>query len=123
METFTLLLSKMTDTLYLDGLCAMCTRSGHFLSRRLAKELKLSELQSPEGEETLEKNQITADTVILVRNGKAYIRSAAGIRCLLYMRWNWRWMFPFAWLVPLPLRDLVYILIAKMRHSLSKTDR
>ncbi len=122
MATFTLLLSDMTDTLYLDGLCGMCTRSGHFLSRRLAKELKLSELQSPEGEETLKKNQIAADTVVLVRNGKAYIRSAAGIRCLLYMRWNWRWMFPFAWLVPLPLRDLVYIIIAKIRHSLSKAD-
>lgn len=122
METFTLLLSDMTDTLYLDGLCAMCTRSGHFLSRRLAKELKLSELQSPEGEETLEKYQITADTVVLVRNGKAFIRSAAGIRCLLYMRWNWRWIFPFAWLIPLPLRDLVYIIISKTRHSLSKAD-
>jgi len=104
-------------------MCAMCTRSGYFLSRRLAKELKLSELQSPEGEETIKKNQITADTVVLVRNGKPYIRSAAGIRCLLYMRWNWRWMFPFAWLIPLPLRDLVYIIISKTRHNFPKANQ
>ena len=106
----------MTDILLLDGLCALCSRGGDFLTKRLAGPLELSELQSEEGVSLLKEHKITVDSVVLVRRGKAYIRSAAAIRCLLYMRWNWRWMYPFAWIVPLPLRDLVYIIISKLRH-------
>ena len=56
------------------------------------------------------------DTVYLVRNGVVHTRSAAAIRTLLYMRWWWRWLFPFAWLVPKPLRDVAYRTVAKHRH-------
>jgi predicted DCC family thiol-disulfide oxidoreductase YuxK len=101
----------MADTLFLDGHCAMCTKMGYFLSQRLSIPLEIKELEPPEG--------VIPDTMILIRNQKEYIRSAAAIRCLLYMKWNWKWLYPFAWLVPLPIRDLVYIVISKLRHSLS----
>lgn len=104
---------KMEDTLFLDGHCAFCTSLGKFLQKRLSLPLELSELNPPEG--------VTPSTIILIRNQKEYVRSGAAIRCLLYMKWNWRWMFPFAWLIPLPLRDLIYIIFAKMRHSLSSS--
>ena len=117
MVMYTLLLSNMQDILLLDGLCALCSRSGSFLTKRLSGPLTLSELQSEEGVALLEKHEITEDSVVLIRNGKPYIRSAAAIRCLLYMKWNWRWMFPFAWIIPLPIRDLGYRFIAKIRHK------
>tara|TARA_B100001113_G_C21036200_1_gene590271 strand:- start:790 stop:1095 length:306 start_codon:yes stop_codon:yes gene_type:complete len=58
-----------------------------------------------------------ADTVYLIRNGRPYIRSAAGIRGLLYMKWYYKMWYPILWLVPLPLRDIGYRLIAKYRHK------
>ncbi|MEC8142420.1 MAG: thiol-disulfide oxidoreductase DCC, partial [Candidatus Thermoplasmatota archaeon] len=56
----------------------------------------------------------------LIRNGKPYIRSAAGIRCVLYMRWYYKVWFPVLWLIPLPLRNIGYRLIAKYRHMFFK---
>ena len=107
------LLSEMKDTVYLDELCSLCTGLGGFINKRLREKdcLAFENID----EEVLKKHGINADTMILIRNEKAFIRSAAAIRTLLYMRWNWRWMFPFAWVIPLPLRDLVYIIVSKLR--------
>ncbi|MEL0100181.1 MAG: DCC1-like thiol-disulfide oxidoreductase family protein [Euryarchaeota archaeon] len=105
----------MNDILLIDGLCGLCTRSGNFLNKRLSKELEISELESENGKMLLEKHSVTIDSVVLIRNEKAYVRSAAAIRCLLYMKWNWKWLFPFAYIIPLPIRDLGYIIISKLR--------
>ena len=103
------------DTLLIDGLCALCSKSGKFITKRRVKPLTLVEQNSDEGIELLKRFNISVDSVVLIRNEKAYIRSSAAIRCLLYMRWNWRWMYPFVWVIPLPLRDLCYNLVSKMR--------
>ena len=106
------------DVLLVDGLCALCTNTGKFISRRQVKDLEIIEQNSDEGEALLEQHKITIDSLVLIRNGTAYVRSAAAIRCLLYMRWNWIWMYPFAWIFPLPIRDLIYVLISKYRKNL-----
>ncbi len=105
----------MNDILLIDGLCGLCTRSGNFLNKRLSKDLEISELESENGQMLLKKHAITVDSVVLIRNEKAYVRSAAAIRCLLYMKWNWKWLYPFAYIIPLPLRDLGYIIVSKLR--------
>lgn len=118
-EIYTSLQSDMTeDTLLIDGLCALCTKSGKFITKRRVKPLDLVEQNSDEGRGLLNEYNINVDSVVLIRNEKAYIRSSAAIRCLLYMRWNWRWMYPFAWIVPLPIRDLVYRIVAKFRKKI-----
>ena len=106
------------DTLLIDGLCALCSKSGKFISKRRVKPLALVEQNSDEGRELLHKFTVSEDSVVLIRNEKAYIRSSAAIRCLLYMRWNWRWLYPFAWIIPLPVRDLAYMIIAKLRNKI-----
>ena len=108
----------MSDVLLIDGLCGLCTRSGQFLHKRLKKDLEISELESDKGKQILENHKINVDSVVLLRGEKAYIRSAAAIRCLLYMKWNWRWLYPFAWIIPLPIRDLAYILVSKFRNKI-----
>ena len=117
-EIFTSLLSDMEDTLFLDGMCGLCQKSGKFVVKRLVKPLTISELNSEAGMKVIADYSITADSLILVRSGKPFIKSAAAIRTLLYLRWNWRWLFPFAWLVPLPLRDIIYLIVSKSRHLL-----
>ena len=106
------------DVLLIDGLCGLCTGTSKFISRRQVAGLEIIEQGSDKGIELLNQHGIKIDSLVLIRNKKAYVRSAAAIRCLLYMRWNWRCMYPLAWIIPLPIRDLVYVLVSKSRHRI-----
>ena len=113
------------DYLLLDGDCGLCHRLATFIDKRLGKEKDLGyrPILSDEAQKmiaTFPKKQQDADSVYLVRNGKSYIRSAAGIRCLLYMKWYYAMLFPIFWIIPLPIRDIGYIIIAKYRHKFFK---
>jgi len=103
------------DTLLIDGLCALCTTSGRFVERRRSKELEIIEQDSSYGQKILKKHNLSINSVVLIRKNKPFTKSSAAIRCLLYMRWNWRWMYPFLWLIPYPLRDIFYKLISTLR--------
>ena len=106
------------DALLIDGLCSLCTRTGKFITRRQVKKLEITEQESDLGVELLNRYNLKIDSLVLIRNKKAYVRSSAAIRCLLYMRWNWRLMYPLAWVIPWPIRDLAYVAIAKLRHKI-----
>ena len=113
------------DILLLDGDCGLCNKLAIFLDKRLGKgkDIAYRAILSEEGQEliaTFPQKQQDADTVYLLRNGKSYIRSAAGIRCLLYMKWYYRMWFPIFWIIPFPLRDIGYRIIAKYRHKIFK---
>ena len=115
-------------TLILDGDCGLCNRSAIFLRPRLDKGKKIIFLtnESNEGKEIIKKlsaKRQNVDSVYLLENEKIYIRSAAAVRCLLFMKWRYKILYPFCWIIPLPLRDLVYIIISKNRHRIfSKPD-
>ena len=113
------------DYLLLDGDCGLCHRLATFIDKRLGKEKNLGyrPIMSDDAQKmiaTFPKKQQDADSVYLVRNGKSYIRSAAGIRCLLYMKWYYAMLFPIFWIIPLPIRDIGYRIIAKYRHKFFK---
>lgn len=113
------------DILFLDGDCGLCHRLATFIDRRLARGQKLAyrPILSDDAQRiiaTFPEPMRSADSVYLVRNGKPYMRSAAGLRALLYMRWHWKMWYPVLWLVPLPLRNLVYRFIARYRHRIFK---
>ena len=110
------------DFLLLDGDCGLCHRLATFLDKRLSKDQDIGyrPINSEDAQTMiakLPKKYQDADSVYLIRNGNAYIRSAAGIRCLLYMKWYYKMWFPLFWLIPLPIRDIGYRLIAKYRHK------
>ena len=110
-------------TLILDGDCGLCNRVAIFLSPRLSKGKKIIFLtnESEEGKKIINKLSIkkqNADTVYFIRNGESHIRSAAAIRCLLFMKWHYKVLYPFFWIIPLPIRDLVYSIISKNRHRI-----
>ena len=111
------------NVLYFDGDCAFCSSAVRFLERRLhpTRQLRFVGLASAAGIEDIAKMNEKirrADSVILLRKDKPYIRSAAAIRALLHLRQPWPILFPIAWLVPLPLRDIAYIIVAKLRHKM-----
>lgn len=110
------------DFLLLDGDCGLCHRLATFMDRRLARgqDIGYRPILSDEGQAMIRKlprKQQDADSVYLIRNGKSYIRSAAGIRCLLYMKWYYKMWFPIFWVIPLPIRDIGYRIIAKYRQK------
>jgi len=110
-------------TLILDGDCGLCNKAAMFLKPRLSKNKKIIFLtnESKEGEEIIKKlssKKQEADTVYFIRNGKSHIRSAAAIRCLLFMKWHYRVLYPFCWIIPSPIRDLAYSIISKNRHRI-----
>jgi len=111
------------DVLLLDGDCGLCHRLAIFMDKRRRRDADIAfrPIESDEGRNlisTFPIKQQKLDTVYLVRKGNSYVRSAAGIRVLLYMRWYWRFWYPLVWLVPLPLRDIVYRIIATNRHRI-----
>jgi predicted DCC family thiol-disulfide oxidoreductase YuxK len=110
-------------TLILDGDCGLCNRVAIFLSPRLSRDKKIIFLtnESEEGKEIINKlstKKQNADTVYFIRKGESHIKSAAAIRCLLFMKWHYKVLYPFFWIIPLPIRDLVYSIISKNRHRI-----
>ena len=116
------------DKLLLDGECGLCNRIATFLYPRLNSNGNLTFInnESEEGKNIIKNLPIEmqeSNTVYLIRNEKAYTRSAAGIRCLLYLKWYYKLWYPFFWIIPIPLRDLAYKIISKNRHKIfSKPD-
>ena len=111
------------DVLLLDGDCGLCNRLALFMGRNLdlKNKIKFQSIDSEFSQElikTFPNNQQNQDTVYLYRKQKSYTRSSAAIRCLLYLKWYWKIWFPIFWIVPLPLRDFFYKIIAKYRHRI-----
>ena len=113
------------DILLLDGECGLCHRLALFMDSHLAPGVDIAyrPILSDEAQDvisTLPEWQKNADTVYLLRHKVIYIRSSAAIRCLLYLKWYWKLWYPILWLIPLPLRDTIYRMIAMSRHQIFK---
>ena len=111
------------DVLLLDGDCGLCHRLAQFIDKRKRQDVDIAfrPIESKDGQDLISQfpeKQRNADTVYIIRNGKSYIRSSAGIRVLLYMKWYWRIWYPFVWIIPFPFRDIIYVIIAKNRHRI-----
>lgn len=114
------------DVLLIDGHCGTCSKLGSFLNRRISRKtpLKIIAQQEDLGVEIISKLPVeiqNIDSVILIRKGIPYYYSSAGIRCLLYMKLWWKIIYPFAWITPLPIRNIAYKTFAKNRHRFFKS--
>jgi len=104
-----------------DGVCNLCEFSVNFIFERDSSgQFYFTPAQSPLGASLLKRfgiNTSRLDTVVLVRDGKAYTRSAAAIEIAarLDMPWNLLTVFKA---VPESLRDMLYDLIAQNRYQL-----
>ena len=119
------MLSPNRDVLLLDGDCGLCHRLALFMDPKLGPGVNLAyrPIKSDDAQNLIIKLpewQQQADSVYLLRNGRSYIRSAAVIRCLLYLRGYWKMWFLILWVIPLPIRDMVYRFVSKYRHLVFK---
>lgn len=111
----------MTKPLVLyDGYCALCNRSVSFLqARQRPGALAYASLQSPRGQQVLAAAGLPLqdyDSVVVQDGERIYLRSAAALHLLRYLRFPWP-LLGVLRLVPVFLRDPLYQLIAHNRYK------
>jgi len=106
--------------LFFDGVCGLCNASVDFVLRHDRKgRVLFAPLQGSTAATQLDPaDAATLDTVVLLENGRSYKRSSAIVRVLKQMGGIWSVPAWLLWLIPWPLRDLGYRIIAKTRYRL-----
>ena len=108
------------DVILYDGVCVFCSRWVRFVAARdSARRFRFTAIQSAYGMRLAEAFGIdpgNPDTNAVVCDGMAYFKSDAALTVLSHLpRWHWtRRLF----LVPKPLRDAVYNLVARNRYRI-----
>lgn len=103
-----------------DGECGLCHHSIQFLLKRDRRQLWYAPLQGETAQKLREAHPEippTLETVVLVDNGRAYLRSKAFLYLAKYLTAPWRWGYYLRWL-PAFLLDLGYRLVARMRYRI-----
>jgi predicted DCC family thiol-disulfide oxidoreductase YuxK len=105
-----------------DGTCAFCERSVIFISARDPNGyFRFGASQTPEARALLDPLGIrreTARSILLIENGTVYMRSTASLRIAARMTFPWS-LLRVLLLVPAPIRDLGYRIVAAVRHRLA----
>ena len=105
-----------------DGECAFCEGSVVFIARRdPAGYFRFGASQSPKAAALLADHGLTRDTarsIILIEDGRTYLRSTASLRIAARLTWPWS-MARFGLGIPTPLRDAVYRVVAAVRVRLA----
>lgn len=117
-----------SPVLLFDGVCNLCHGFVQFiLDHERSSDLTFVPLQSEVARKLLERafDLATArsirhdgsapDSMVLIEDGRGYLRSTAALRVVHRLRAPYRWLGIFA-VVPRPIRDAVYRWIAKNRY-------
>lgn len=104
-----------------DGVCNLCNNTVLFLIKRDKKRLlQFASLQSGIGQQLLKAAGLSAtvfNSFVYLEGGKVFTKSTAVLKVLRQLNGFWRLFYIFI-IVPKPLRDVVYDLIAKHRYRL-----
>lgn len=104
-----------------DGVCNLCNGLVRFIIKRDRNgKFKFASLQSEIGQQWLlrfglAKNEF--ESFVLIEGDKYYVKSAAALKMLRELGGIWKAFYVFI-LVPRPVRDFMYDLIAKSRYKI-----
>ncbi|WP_217587247.1 thiol-disulfide oxidoreductase DCC family protein [Lentibacillus saliphilus] len=108
----------MHDIVLFDGLCHFCDSSVQFIIKRdPMKRFKFASLQSSVGQELLKRYGVPQEinSFVLVQDNRVYFRSSAALKLCRDLRLPWKLLYPLL-LVPRPIRDFFYNIIARNRY-------
>ena len=114
----------MARIILFDGTCAFCERSVRLIASRDNGYFRFGASQNPGGRAMLEQFGTTreaANSIILIDEGRIYLRSDAVLRIARRMNAPWKYAGVFLW-VPRPVRDAVYAVVAAIRLRLAGTS-
>jgi predicted DCC family thiol-disulfide oxidoreductase YuxK len=102
-----------------DGLCNFCSKSVEFIIKQDKKAIfRFAAIQSRTGGELIRQFGMDPNdikTFMLVKGGKAYIRSEAVLQIVKQFQAPWRFLSVLR-LIPRPVRDWAYTLFANNRY-------
>lgn len=112
-------LLALQPILLFDGECGFCNKSIQFFlknERKSATKIHFASLQSDAGIALRNYFEVdkNTDSIILIRDHSAYIKSCAALRLTVYMKGLWPILSVFV-IIPPFLRNIVYNYIAKRR--------
>jgi predicted DCC family thiol-disulfide oxidoreductase YuxK len=104
--------------LFFDGVCGLCNKAVDFvLVRDDQQAIKFAPLQGDTARSLLTPADVeNLNTMILWVKGRSYRKSAAAVRVLWRLSLGWQIVGTLLWLIPLPLRNLGYTLVARNRY-------
>lgn len=112
----------MAKLILFDGDCNFCNQNVLFIIKRdKYDQFKFCSLQSETAKELLKKHKIpeNENSLILIDHHKAYNKSTAALRISRHLKFPWKLIYCFI-IIPKPLRDFVYTMIANNRYKLMK---
>ncbi len=105
-----------------DGKCLLCNGWVQFLLRHDRQgRIRFASMQGEQGARLLNEAGLSAgeglQTLLVIEGGRSWQHTAAILRILHRLGWPWRlaWV---GWLVPAPLRDALYRLVARNRYRI-----
>lgn len=102
-----------------DGTCNLCNGSVRFIQRHdSGNQFRFVPSQTPEGQALATKLGFTGPTpgsIVLIDGDRHYTRSTASLQIARRLKGLWPLLYGFV-LIPRPIRDGVYAIIAKNRH-------
>lgn len=109
---------SLDNVIVFDGVCNLCSKSVQFIIRRDKHAVfRFAPLQSTTGADLLKQHGIDpadARTFLLVKDGRAYLRSDAALQVFKQLRGPWK-LLAILVLVPRPMRDWLYNVLARNR--------
>ncbi len=107
--------------LLVDSNCKLCSKSVQFIIKHGGEDkYNFYSLNSNEGREFLQKYNYPEDyseSIVLVENGKAYIKSDAALRVARNLNGILPVIYRFT-IVPKRIRDSVYDFVSRHRHKI-----
>lgn len=114
-------MNKKEHILLFDGVCNLCIGMVQFLIKRdRDSKFRFGSLQSETGQSILIKHNLIKgdlDTFVYLTDGKYFLKSTAALRVLRDLGGIWKLFYVFI-IIPVPIRDLFYSLIAKVRYRI-----
>ncbi len=105
----------------IDHECTLCSGLVAFIERKGAGDkFRILSLYKEEGKQVLVENGLPADyddSVVVIDDGNVYLHSDAAIRIAGRLGGAWQ-VTNWLKIIPRPIRDGVYRLIAKHRHKI-----
>ena len=105
--------------IFYDGVCGLCNRTVRRLVRLdRERRFRYAPLQGELGTRIRRERDDVPDELesfVYLEEGRAYLRSRALVRAARQLRYPWK-LASWLWIIPWPITDLVYRLIARVRY-------
>ena len=106
--------------LFFDGVCGLCNEAVDFVLMRDRHGIfQFAPLQGETARTLLSPADVQdLNSMILWVGGRSFRKSSAVVRVLWQLGLGWRLMAILLWLIPLPLRNLAYSVVAANRYRM-----